>query len=101
VVEEQFYNVSINRKLLNLGVYQENVNERVRKLEVGVAKARANLKTVELNTDPGDAARIGFTGGAPMNWRRAKAALDNAESALLRAKISNVVDPILKKHRGP
>ena len=97
VVEEQFYNVSINRKLLNLGVYQENVNERVRKLEDGVAKAKANLKTVELNTDPGDAARIGFTGGAPMNWRRAKAALDNAESALLRAKIGNVVDPILKE----
>ena len=101
-LEDNIETVSINRKLLNLGIYQEKVSNRVDQLQTTAAEARARFKQVELNVDPGGAARLGFRDGlpfmqprAPLQWRRAKAAVDNAEAAYLRAKLGSVVDPIM------
>ena len=101
-LEDHIETISINRRLLGLGIYQEKVSNRVDQLQTAAAEARANLKRVELNVDPGGAARLGFRDGlpfmkprAPISWRRAKAAVDNAEAAYLRAKIGTVIDPIM------
>lgn len=94
-LEDNINTISINKKLLNLGIYQEKKAAHIERLETTAAEARALLKNVERTVDPGGFSRIGFTGSAPLAWRRAKAAKDNAEAALLRAKLGSVVNPIL------
>lgn len=85
----------IDRKLLSMGIYMENKTARLNMLEEQALEARANFKRVDSQEDPGDLARIGFTGRAPISWRRAKAAKDNAEATLLRAKMGSLVNPII------
>lgn len=88
--------VKFNTKLLSLAAHKEKVDARVDALAVDVAKARANLNAVEAEIDPGGMARLGITGKAPLVWRQAKAAVDQAEASHLRATLGSWVDPITK-----
>ena len=93
---ETNYNAKkIDRKLLGMGIYMENKTARLKMLEDQAVEARANFNRIDSEVDPGGMARIGFDSGAPLSWKRAKAAKDNAEATYLRAKLGSVVNPIV------